>query len=136
MIAHDMLSLVMEVEKLKKHTISFQHAFEGLVWAFKTQPNFKVHLAATLGVIGAGFFFDITRGEWLILVLTIFLVLAAELANTAVEVATDLLVEKKWSRLAKIAKDVSSAAVLTAALGAVLIGLLLFGPRLLPLLSQ
>jgi len=115
--------------EIRRHAVSFRHAFEGLAWAFRTQPNFKIHLAAALGAVGAGFLFEISNIEWLVLVLTIFGVLTAELVNTTLEVATDLLVEKKWSKLAKIAKDVSSAAVLTAAAGAVMIGLLVFGPR-------
>jgi len=106
-----------------------------LWWAVKTQPNFKVHLVAATTVVILGKIFNISPTEWLVLVLTIFLVLTAELINTALEAATDLLVEKKWSEIAKIAKDVASAAVLVAALGAVAVGWLIFGSRVVNLLN-
>ena len=121
--------------QLRRHRISFKHACAGLWWAVKTQPNFKVHLVAAATVVILGKIFNISPTEWLVLVLTIFLVLTAELINTALEAATDLLVEKKWSEIAKIAKDVASAAVLVAALGAVAVGWLIFGSRVVNLLN-
>lgn len=121
-------------ELLRKHTVSFKHAFAGLWWAVTTQPNFRVHLVLSLLAIGLGFFFEITQIEWAIIIFTIVLGLSAELINTAIESMTDLIT-KEWREEAKIAKDVSAGMMLTVAIGAVCVALVIFGPYILGLVS-
>ena len=84
--------------------------------------------------VALGFLLRIERGEWLALVLTIVLVLAAEGVNTAVEAAVDLA-SPAYHPLAKVAKDVAAGTVLLTAIGAVIVGLILFLPYLLILLN-
>ncbi len=81
-------------------------------------------------VIGLGFMVRLNNSEWLILILTITLVIVLELLNTAVESIVNL-VSPQMQEAARIAKDTSAAAVLLAAVGAVVVGLLLFLPKLL-----
>lgn len=74
---------------------------------------------------------EFNRIEWLILVITVALVLTAELLNTVVEVVVDLAVREKLLPDAKLAKDVSAAAVLLLSILAVVVGLILFVPHLI-----
>ncbi|HET6846916.1 MAG TPA: diacylglycerol kinase family protein [Anaerolineales bacterium] len=109
---------------------SFGHAFQGGWYALRTQRNawLEVGIACVAFAMAAWLRLDAVR--WAILVLTALLVFAAEFFNTAVEVIVDL-VSPGHHPLAKIAKDVAAAAVLVAACGAVVIGVLLMGPPLL-----
>jgi len=116
-------------EVIRKHTISFKHAFAGLGWAIRTQPNFRIHLALSVLAIGLGAFFHITHTEWAIIIFTIVLGLTAELINTAIESMTDLIT-KEWREEAKIAKDVAAGMMLTTAIGAVIVACIVFGQYL------
>lgn len=113
-------------EILKKHTISFKNALAGLAWALRTQPNFRVHLVLSAIALGLSWYFRITRTEWAIIIFTIVLGLTAELINTAIESMTDLIT-KEWREEAKIAKDVSAGMMLTTAIGAVVVAIVVFG---------
>ncbi|MFN0174291.1 MAG: diacylglycerol kinase family protein [Saprospiraceae bacterium] len=116
---------------LKKRASSFRYAFQGLVDLFKSQANARIHGAAAAAVVLAGFYFQISRTEWIAVTLCILLVFSLEAMNTAIEYLTDL-VSPDFHPLAGKAKDVAAAAVLLAALGAVLVGLLIFLPKVLP----
>lgn len=104
---------------------SFQFAFRGIAVAFKEQLNLKIHAVATLLVFGLGFYFKITTTEWLVLLLTSSLVIGLELINTAIEYMVDL-VSPEQNPLAGKIKDVASGAVLVGAIGALVIGILIF----------
>lgn len=78
----------------------------------------------------AGFLARLSRLEWCCILLAIVGVWTAEALNTAIEFVTDLA-SPEFSHLARNAKDVAAGAVLVAAVGAVALGLLVFGPRLL-----
>jgi diacylglycerol kinase len=99
-----------------------------------SQPNARIHLAAAMVAILAGFFFRISSLEWVAIVLCIALVFALEAVNTALEFLTDL-VSPDFHPLAGKAKDVAAAAVLVAALGAAAAGLIIFLPKILGLLG-
>ncbi|MDP2720414.1 MAG: diacylglycerol kinase family protein [bacterium] len=110
---------------------SFRTAFSGLSHALNTQKNFQLQVFIGLVTVLAAWFLDFTRIEWLILIITISLVLVAELLNTVVEVVVDLAVKEKLLPDARLAKDVSAAAVLLLSIFAVFVGLLLFIPHFL-----
>lgn len=118
---------------LKRHTISFQNAWAGIWWALTTQPNFRVHIALSFLVLLLAWAFSLSTLECIILVFTIILGLTAEMINTALEAMTDLIT-KEWRKEAKIAKDVAAGMMLTVAIGAIGIALLLFGPRIAALI--
>lgn len=115
---------------MKKFIRSIRFALAGWRVAFKEQRNFRIHLGAALVVVGAGFFFGINHTEWVLVVLTIALVLVAELANTAIEYLVDLVSPAHDARAGAI-KDVAAGFVLIAALASVVVGLIIFGPRVL-----
>ena len=109
--------------------ISFRYAWAGLRYAFVTQRNFRIHTAVGTLAIGLGIFLKITAAEMAVVGLTISLVLALELLNTAIESVVDLTVKQSYHILAKIAKDCAAGAVLIASLTAVLVaGLVLLPP--------
>jgi undecaprenol kinase len=110
----------------------FKWAGSGLFYALQTQRNMQVHLAATLLASGLSFWLKLSRLEWLLLLLTFALVWMAEMVNTALEATLDHLAPEIHPQV-KIAKDVAAGAVLVASLFAILIGILLWGPRLLRL---
>lgn len=117
-------------EKIRKHGISIKHAISGLKWALTTQPNFKIHLILSALAVTIGWYVDLSSGEWVLLVFTIFWGLSSEMINTAIESVTDL-VTKEWHEEAKIAKDVSAGMMLTIAFGTILVACLLLLPKLL-----
>jgi diacylglycerol kinase (ATP) len=108
---------------------SFRYAFAGWWYVLRTQRNAWIHALASVAVFVAGFWLDLARTEWAILLLTIALVWVAEFVNTAFEAVVDLL-SPSIHPLAKVGKDAAAAAVLIAALAAVVIGLLILGPPL------
>ncbi len=109
---------------------TFRHALTGLAHAVRTQRNARIHLAVTVVVIGVGVWLQLDLREWALLTLAAGLVWVSELLNTALEVLVDLASPDPHP-LARVAKDISAAAVLIAALAAALVGLLTLGPHLL-----
>ena len=118
---------------LGKHTLSFKKAFNGLFYAISTQPNFLFHMFAGVMVLLLAWVLRTTRVEIVVLILTITMVLTAEMINTAIESVTDLVTEE-WHKKAEIAKDVSAGMVLLTAILSVVIGLLIFAPYILEFL--
>ena len=108
---------------------SFRFAAAGMWYAVRTQRNLRIHFGAAAIVMVLARWLQVSRIVWAILVLLIGLVLAAELINTVVEAVVDL-VSPDYHPLAKIAKDVAAAAVLTVSITAVVVGLFLLGPPL------
>ena len=115
---------------LNQRCQAFRFAFRGLRVLLRTQFHAQVHLAATMSVVLAGVFSQLSATEWSLLFLVIGLVWVAEAINTAIEFAVDLA-SPEIHDLAAGAKDTAAAAVLLAAFTAVLCGLCIFGPRLL-----
>lgn len=115
---------------------SFRDAFAGLFHTFKYERNFRLHMSVTMLVLIAGVLFQIRQMEWLVILLSIGLVLAVELINTAIETTIDLVVGEHYHPLAKISKDVAAAAVVLTACLSVIIGMIIFIPYLWRLAQQ
>ncbi len=121
-----------EVARASTLLSSFRFAFAGLGYLLWSQRNAKIHVGIGLAAVALGFLLRITRSEWLALVLTIALVLAAEGVNTAVEATVDLA-SPEYHPMAKVAKDVAAGTVLLTAIASLIVGLIVFLPRLLAL---
>lgn len=115
---------------MTKRALSFKYALDGVITAFRDQPNLKFQLCITLLVLALAYYFQISRTEWLIIILTIGFVLTFELTNTAIEEIVDSFTDQIHPS-AKKAKDVAAAAVLIASVTAGAIGLIIFLPYLL-----
>lgn len=113
---------------------SFRHAFAGWWYVLRTQHNAWIHAVASVAILAIALWVQLARLEWAILVLTVAVVWVAEFVNTAVEALVDLL-SPDIHPLAKIAKDIAAASVLIAALAAVVVGLLVLGPKVWQCLS-
>ncbi len=114
---------------LADRILSFGFAIQGIIAFFKTQHNAWIHLLATIVVITAGFVLKVDNMEWCWLIVSIVLVFMAEMFNTAIEFLTDL-VSPEFHPTAKKVKDVAAGAVLIVAMGAVIIGSLIFLPKI------
>lgn len=115
--------------ELRKLLQSFACAISGIGYAFSSQRNMKIHGLAAVLVIIIGFTVSLTRIEWAIISLTIFMVFAAETINTAIEKIVDL-VTTDYLPLAKLSKDLAAGAVLLTAVNALVIACLIFGHHL------
>jgi diacylglycerol kinase len=114
---------------MKKRLASFRYAFNGMYDLFRSQPNARIHLLAAALAVASGIYFQISRQEWLAVVVCIALVISLEAMNTALEYLTDLI-SPGHHPLAGKAKDAAAAAVLVAALGAVAVAAIIFLPKL------
>lgn len=119
---------------LSERLRSFGYAIRGIGVMLRTQHNAWLHGIASALVLFAGFALGVSNAEWQIIVLTFVAVWAAEAMNTALEFLCDVASEEHHPLIEK-AKDVAAGGVLLSALGAAVIGLLIFGPRLLALLG-
>ncbi len=104
---------------------AFHYAFEGIIYATRTQLNMRIHWVAAALVLAATLYLRLQRPYVIGIVLTVALVLAFELLNTAIEAVVDLLTPTQHP-LAKIAKDTAAGAVLVVAFAAVVVGYLTF----------
>ena len=115
---------------MKKIINSFKYAINGIISAFKTEKNMKIHVLVMILVIILGIVMKLTNIEWIICILSFGLVIGAELINTAIETTVDIAMPEKNEK-AKLAKDVSAAAVLIFATTSAIIGLMIFVPKIL-----
>jgi len=118
---------------LRRWSIAIGHARDGISHAWQTQQNLRIHSAVAAMVVGLGTFLGLATAEWIAILLCITLVIALELVNTAVEACIDL-VTRETHPLARTAKDVAAGAVLVGVVGSVLIGAVIFVPRLYQLI--
>ncbi len=115
--------------KHKNFTRSFADAFQGLLYALKSERNMVIHLVATAISLSASYLFQISRIEFLFVLSAIFLVIITEMFNTALEAAVDLKTMKKHP-LALIAKSVAAGAVLCAVLYSLFVAWLVFAEKI------
>ena len=117
----------------KKFFHSFTYPIKGLKYAYRNEQNVAVDVGIALLVIVFSFIFKVSLIEAAILALTIGLVIAFELINTAIEATVDLVTEN-YHPLAKVAKDTSAAAVFVFAISAAIVGIIIFLPKVIDLL--
>lgn len=112
--------------KNKNFFKSFAHAADGIMASLREERNLRFHTAVGILVCVFASFYGTERIEWAILLVTIALVIFAELVNTAIERTADAVTEE-YNRYVKLAKDAAAGAVLVTALAAVGVGICLFG---------
>jgi diacylglycerol kinase (ATP) len=117
--------------KVKELIDSFNYAVSGIVSAMKLEKSLRIHYIAAITVIGFSNLFNLTRVEFMILLLTVVLVVVLEMINTAIEKTIDMIT-REYHPLARVIKDVSAGAVLIASFNAVIVGYLMFFERLNP----
>jgi len=118
---------------LIKRGRSFKYALKGIVYVIWNEANFTIHIIAASLVIILGIICDLSPTEWFFIILTIAMVMTAEIFNSAVEQLVDIIRPEQNKKAGRI-KDISAGAVLISAITAIIIGLLIFVPKLLQLL--
>lgn len=114
---------------IQKRLLSFKYAFNGLFILIKEEHNARIHLLAAVFPIALSLILQITKLEWLAIILCIGLVITTEIINSAIENLCDFVSPEKHEMIKRI-KDLSAAAVLVAAIIAVFIGAVVFIPKL------
>ncbi len=118
--------------KNKNIISSLKFAIEGIISAYKSERNIKIQIQIMILVIILGFILEISLTEWIICIILFCLIIGSEMINTAIEYTIDLAFPQK-NDLVKKAKDISAGAVLIFVVGTIIIGLLIFVPKLLDL---
>ncbi|MGY0692887.1 diacylglycerol kinase family protein [Virgibacillus sp. FSP13] len=116
-------------DKQKKRGIGLRYAWNGFVEILKTERNFQIHTVAAIIVIGVSFLLQLPAVEWAMILFSIGIVFVAEMMNTAIERMVDY-VKPDIHPVAKVIKDIAAGAVLVAALMAMIIGIIIFLPKL------
>lgn len=113
---------------------SFKYAFNGIRWLLIHEHNARLHLFAVVLVCLAGYFFKISTIEWLLILICIGMVIAAELFNTVAEQIADFVSTGKHQKI-KIIKDLAAAGVLVTAITAFIAGAVIFIPKFCALIN-
>jgi len=121
------------MSRRKQFINSLGHAFQGFQYLYRTQNNVRIHFMITLAIIVLSMILRISLIEWGLIILTMALVWITESFNTVYERLFDL-VDPTINPIVKIGKDVSAAAVLISAIVSIIIGILIFVPRVLGIL--
>lgn len=111
-------------------SVSFRYAWSGIAYSFRTQRNFRIHVVLGAIAMGLCVWLELPSTTLAIVMLTIGIILALELLNTALEAVVDLCVGQTYHDLAKTAKDCAAGAVLLAAIAAVGVACMLILPAL------
>ena len=115
-----------------KRLKSFTYAFNGLRVLLREEHNSRIHLFATVCVVVAGFVFRISPIEWVAVVFAIGMVFTGEIFNSSIEDLADVVCPERDERIKKV-KDLAAAAVLVSAIAALIIGLIVFIPKIIAL---
>lgn len=115
---------------IKKHLASQRHAWKGLIFEIFHTVNLRIQLLAVVVVTIAGFVFEISSPEWLVLLILFAGTLSSELINSSIEHLSDFVTMDKHEKI-MLVKDVAAAGVLVWALADILAGLIIFGPHIL-----
>lgn len=107
-----------------------KNSLNGIVYTIKNEKNIKIQLVIAILAVVLGVLLKISLIEWVILVITIFIVIISELINTAIENTVDLIT-KEYNEKAKIAKDVAAGAVLISAVNSIIVGIIIFGTKII-----
>lgn len=112
----------------------FAVAISGIGWSVRSQNSFWVHLPITVAVIGLAAWLQVEAWRWVAVVFAITIVFSVELVNTSIEQLVKVLHPEQDQRIGR-ALDAAASAVLLAAIGSVVIGLIVLGPPLLAALG-
>jgi diacylglycerol kinase (ATP) len=118
---------------LKSRLQSFRFALNGLRSLLKHEHNSRIHFIAAIAVIILGLILKINLTEWSLLIIVTGMVFITELFNSSLESFADSI-KPEWNDLIGKAKDYSAAAVLVAAIISLVVGIIIFAPKLLDLI--
>jgi undecaprenol kinase/diacylglycerol kinase (ATP) len=114
---------------------TFRFALSGLRWFFTSEVKSRIHLLCAIAAVIIGIVLKISVLQWTIITLVIGLVFVVEILNTCIELIVDR-VDKEFSEIAKRIKDLAAGAVFISAIAALVIGFMIFLPRISRLISE
>jgi diacylglycerol kinase len=114
---------------IKKRLKSFAFAFNGFLILFKEEPNARLHMLSAISIVILGFVFKISLSEWIAISFAIGFVFAFEIINSAIENLADFVSPEKHLLIKKV-KDLSAFGVLVSALTALVVGIIVFLPKI------
>ena len=117
----------------KSRLDSFRFAIKGFLTLIRSEHNARIHLGAALLAIAAGIILKISRAEWMLIIIVIGMVFLAELINSSLEAIADVADPERNEKIGK-AKDYAAASVLVSAIVSLIIGGLIFIPKIVDLL--
>ncbi len=116
--------------KSKSYTSSFEFAYQGFKTVFKEERNMRTHVIFALAILVLSYLLKLSKWEWLWVLLAIFLVVVMEILNTTFENVVDLATNDHFHPIGKKVKDMAAAAVLLTAFFAVIVGCIIFVPKI------
>ena len=119
---------------IKKRVLSFKYALNGIWIVAKSETNFKIQITIAIITNVLGIYFNISKIEWIAIIICIVSVLTAETFNSALEKLVDKI-SPNYDNTAGIIKDIAAGAVLISAIGSAIIGLIIFLPRIIELFN-
>lgn len=117
---------------LQNRIKSFGYAFNGLKILFIEEHNARIHLIAAVLVLIVGIYLNISKLEWIAVTLAVGLVITVEIINSVIENMADFVSPERHKMIKKI-KDLSAAGVLVSSITALIIGLIVFLPKIVSL---
>lgn len=118
----------------RKFSSSIKYCLEGINFVITNESNFKKEIAIGIIALLLSYILKISRIEFIIILIMIALVLTSEIINTSIEKVVDLYT-KDYNNLAKIAKDVSAGSVLVMSIFSLLVGVIIFLPKIINVLG-
>jgi diacylglycerol kinase len=112
---------------------SFYHAFHGIAIGLRDQRNLRIHFSMAVLVTIAGFAFKIDTMSWFALTIVMALVISLEFVNTSLEHLVDISANNQYHYAARCAKDTAASAVLVVSFAAMIVGMMIFVPKILAL---
>lgn len=122
--------------KKQNFSLTFKNARKGMRLTLKSERNLRIHLLVGAIVLITALCMHFTVSKFCILILTIAAVISAEMFNSAIEFALDSIFHNRYSTMVGMAKDISAGAVMIVSIGAVMIGILLFLPPFLEIITK
>ncbi len=120
---------------LRRFIQSFKEASRGVKFVFKHEQNFRIQIFTALCVIGAGWYFHLSKPEWILVIFLILSVITLEFLNSTVEKLSDIL-KPRLDYQVEVVKDIMAGVVFLTSLGAIVIGVIIFWPHLITLFTR
>ena len=115
---------------------TFKNARKGFNLAVKSEVNIRIHVAVAILVLAAAFYLKFSAVEFCLLLFAIAQVICCEMLNTAIEFALDSIYHNRYSRMVGMAKDISAGAVMFATAISIIVGIILFGGKIIMILNM
>ena len=113
----------------KNRIKSIGYAFKGAILLLKTEASIKIQSFIAILVTAAGFYFEISSIEWIAQILAIGIIMSIEGINTAIESIADFIHPEHNPKIGFI-KDIAAGAVFIAAISAIVVGLIIYIPKI------